>query len=159
MFAEYDTPFRLNSETVCPGDILSFQCTVTGGHATVWQGSAFDCANSNNEIQFGHNQFNNTSTKSCNDGIIVGQSLYIEDNNYTSQLTITITTNMTGKTIQCAHDDGTSEKFIGNYTINYSKDSVCANLNGLNGGTSEPTPIVTGTRITSIHALKYSICI
>ena len=111
----------------------------------MWQGSAIDCNTSNNEVSLLHNRFNTTFTKSCNNGTIVGLSLYVEGNNYTSQLTIIITTNMIGKTIECAHDSGTSEELVGSYTVNYSKDSVCANLSDV---TSEPTLIMhmTGTR-------------
>ena len=141
-----DTFFRL--ESTCPGDTLTFQCTITGssGHATVtvWNGSAFECAESSNDISLLHSRFNTSFTGYCNNGSIVGQSLYAEDNDYTSKLTITITSNMTGKTIQCNYDNGTSVRLIGCYTINYSEDSVCANLSV---GINEPTPIVSGTRI------------
>ena len=142
MFA--DTFFRLNfSETIiCPGNTLTFECTVTEGHDTVWKGSALDCDESDDVIQLLYSRLNTTFKRSCNNENILVQILYIKDNCYTSQLSVMITSSMTGKTVKCARDNGTSEEVVGIYTINNGGDSVCANLSD---GISEPTLIVTGT--------------
>ena len=99
MFA--DTLSHLNfSGPICLGDTLAFECTVTGGVATVWEGSIFECNASNNEIVLLHSRFNSIigATRSCNDhGDIVAQGVHIENNQYTSQLNVTLNSNMIGK--------------------------------------------------------------
>lgn len=32
------------TDCVCPGDVVTYECTVCGGLVTVWGGSAFQCA-------------------------------------------------------------------------------------------------------------------
>ena len=42
--------------------------------------------------------------KTCNNGAIVGRSLRVEDNSsYTSQLNVTVSSDMFGESIECAH--------------------------------------------------------
>ena len=53
----------------------------------------------------------------CNDGAFVGQSLRVEDNYYTSRLNVTITPDMTGRSITCIHDNGTTTDIISRQTI------------------------------------------
>ena len=98
------------SGCVCPGDILSYECTVTGTErgATIWTGSAFNCY----EIVLYHYRFNTGTNRTCNNGAIVGRSLSIEGNNYTSQLNVTVKPDTAGKTIGCIHDNVTHEIFI-----------------------------------------------
>ena len=47
----------------------------------------------------------------------MGQTLRVENNRYTSQLNITVSPEMIGETIECAHDHGTTNT-IGSLTIN-----------------------------------------
>ena len=94
-----------SNECRCTSDILTFECTVMNGLATSWNGSAFSCANSQSEIRF----FNITATdETCNDGMITGRVIRHQDNNYTSQVNVTASTDLTGKSIECARlsDDG-----------------------------------------------------
>ena len=102
------------SECVCPGDILTHECTVTGGVSTVWTGNAFNCQSSNNEITLLHSCFKsaNGTSRSCNNGAIVGQSLGVQGDNYTSQLNVTITPETAGKTIMCIGDNGKTTMLI-----------------------------------------------
>ena len=91
----------------CPGDNLIYRCTVYGdvNGATIWNGTAFNgCAL--DEILLLHRHFTPTEgpTGICNNRDIVGQSLGIQGNNYTSQLNVTITPSTAGKTITCAYD-------------------------------------------------------
>ena len=46
----------------------------------------------------------------CNNGDIVGQSLGVQGDNYTSQLNVTITPDMVGKTVMCVYDALTGEQ-------------------------------------------------
>ena len=41
----------------------------------------------------------------CNNGIIVGWSVGVENNSYTSQLNITVGSDLIGKDVECIHDD------------------------------------------------------
>ena len=46
------------SDCVCPGHELRLECTVVGGAATNWRGSAFDCLEVQlTEIVLRHSQF------------------------------------------------------------------------------------------------------
>ena len=102
---------------VCPGDTLTFECTVTGGGTTIWTGSAFDCSSKNNEKLLRHSQFSHGKSTSgyCNNGAIVARSHSVEGNNYTSQFNVTVTPGIGGKTIQCAH----SGEYI-NYLLSWT---------------------------------------
>ena len=102
------------TECSCPGDILTYECNVTGtlGGATVWRGAAYDC--SLYEITLLHSRFADGTFGVCNDGDIVARSLSVEGNNYTSQLNINVTSNIAGKTIDCVDDD------TSNTTIQFS---------------------------------------
>ena len=76
---------------------------------TIWTGSAFnyDC-----EIILLHSRFDTGTSGICNNGAIVGRSLSIEGNSYTSQLNVTVTHDTAGKTIECASDNGTYYKHL-----------------------------------------------
>jgi hypothetical protein len=102
------------NECVCPGDKLTYECTVQGSDtgATIWTGTAFSGCQQN-EILLLHRQFTpigSGSTRTCNNGAIVGQSLGVLGNHYTSQLNVTITPETAGKTITCAYDALTSDQ-------------------------------------------------
>jgi hypothetical protein len=107
------------NDCVCPGDKLTYRCTVQGSAvgATIWNGTAFSGCQQN-EIFLQHWQYTPTGGPAsiCNNGAIVGQSLGVQGNNYTSQLNVTITPETAGKTIMCVYDD-----LIGNQpTIKFS---------------------------------------
>jgi hypothetical protein len=98
---------------VCPGDKLSYECTVMGGGLTIWTGSAFSCSSFRNEIVLRHSSFGGTGTYwMCNNGAIEARSLSVEGNNYTSQLNVTVTPDTAGTTINCSHDNFTHKILI-----------------------------------------------
>ena len=106
--SEAITGFETVNECVCPGDRLTYRCAVQGSAngATVWCGTAFiGCLQ--NEILLQHRQFTPTGgpAETCNNGAIVGRSLGVQGNNFTSQLNVTITPDTAGKTITCAYDE------------------------------------------------------
>ena len=85
---------------VCPGDTLTYECTATGQDGlTIWTGTAFECSFSN-ELVLLHSRFTSASGL-CNNGDIVARGVSVEDNNYTSQLNVTVTSETAGKTIEC----------------------------------------------------------
>ena len=95
---------------VCPGDTLTYECTVTGGAVIVWTGSAIHCPYTSDEIVLIHGRFN--GSKLCNDGAIVARSLFAECNYFTSQLNVTITPDIAGKRVVCLHFNGTHDILI-----------------------------------------------
>lgn len=82
-----------------------FTCTIVGDGITQWDGTAFDCTNSNNEILLSHNNFPNGANGLCNDGQITGRSLSVENNCYTSQLSVNTSAAFNNKTIRCIHNN------------------------------------------------------
>ena len=95
------------------------------GGATVWSGTAFDCPN--NEITLLHSVFKSghRAFGICNNGAILAWSLQVVDSYYTSQLKVTLTSDVVGKTIMCinvfnltsevVHFATTIENTTGNY--------------------------------------------
>ena len=73
----------------------------------MWQGAqVFDCPDFSNEILLRHNNFGSLVMGECNAGAIVGRSLRVDGNCYTSQLSIEYSERLNGKNIICAHDNG-----------------------------------------------------
>jgi aerobic-type carbon monoxide dehydrogenase small subunit (CoxS/CutS family) len=111
----------MRSNCICPGYTVTFaECTVVGRPVgtTVWKGTAFDqCVN--DELNLLHSHFGNQVQK-CNNGSIIVQGLRVEEDCYTSELTITVSSDMIGKTVQCIHYDVNREISIGTLIINYS---------------------------------------
>ena len=106
----------LTDECVCPGDSLQLTCTVAGGGTTVWRVGQ-QCT-----IVLDHLRFVNGVTMSCDDIVdapsVTGSSLSVVGDCYTSQVTITITSDLNGMSASCEHDDGTNNtEYIGNYQI------------------------------------------
>ena len=80
--------------------MLTYNCTVVGGGATLWSGTAFNC--STNEIILRHNQFNDGTSKECNQGAIIAQSIGVQDTCFTSQLCIIVSTALNNQTVKCS---------------------------------------------------------
>ena len=83
-----------------------------GGLGTVWSGTAFDCENSANGMVLLHSRFGLSDrdyTKTCNNGAISGRGVTASDSFYTSQVNVTISRDLIGKTIECAHYGGSSQ--------------------------------------------------
>ena len=55
----------------------------------------------------------------CNQGVIVGRGVSVEDMTlcYTSQLNVTVNSNIVGQNVSCFYDDLTRETLIGITTI------------------------------------------
>jgi hypothetical protein len=97
----------LTNDCPCPGQNLTFECTIVGGGTTVWQGAGvFDCPDFSNEILLRHINFGSSVMGECNAGAIVGRSLRVDGNCYTSQLSVAYSERLNRKNITCAHDDG-----------------------------------------------------
>ena len=119
-----------SSDCVCPGDILTYKCTIMSSFfgATVWTGGAL--SSTCPYIFLLHNRFH--SIKQCDNGTIVARSLSVEGNNYTSQLNVTITPNIIGKTVVCGYDNGTQYSIQHSIVIPSSGLSSCIDVDTTN---------------------------
>ena len=105
----------MNNDCICSGDTVTHECTVVGdnGGITVWTGDFFHCPNGRREIGLLHSDFTSVqgggsySTQICNNGNVVGRIVSAENSQYTSQLNVTLTSDIVGKSIVCAYDNGT----------------------------------------------------
>ena len=115
------------SDCVCPGHELRLECTVVGGVATVWTGSAFDCLALFNEIVLIHYRFASGTYRTCNNGRIIGRSINTTSDSdsikYISQLIIQLDENSTleGRTVKCVHYNLTHDIVIGTHVISYTR--------------------------------------
>ena len=94
------------ADCVCPGQNITYECTVSGGEFTLWN---FD-NNCSVVLNHDHREFEfSIQSRVCSDQArIVGQGIGIENNCFTSQLTVFMSSNFTGNTIGCyVHDERT----------------------------------------------------
>ena len=93
------------------------ECTITGGGATVWQGTIFDgCLNE--KITLRHSGFTSGIVihQSCGTRQpIVVRSVSVATGSYISQLLINISDDLNGKTIECANESG---QIVGSKQVN-----------------------------------------
>ena len=95
---------------------MTYECTVKGGTdgATVWRGSAFNC--SGNDIGIVHDP-DVSDSGSCNNGALVAQKLMATDGFYTSQLNVTISSDIIGRSVECAYSEEHTTSKIGTENI------------------------------------------
>ena len=85
----------------CPGDVLTTECINTGGVATVWRGTAFQCGNGVIILQ--HSQFGSPHNinVTCNNVAIIAQGLEVINDSYISQLSVTVSPELNNTTVEC----------------------------------------------------------
>lgn len=101
---------------ICPEQKFTYNCTVVGRNLTIWSGTVFmpGCE----EIILHHNQYeDHPEYRSCNDGAIVGQSIEVLNNSYRSNLTISVTSRLEGRTVICSAADKSNITIIGSTTL------------------------------------------
>ena len=85
------------------------ECTITGGAATVWQGTIFDSCQ-NEKINLRHSLFNTSGIEIQEPCTmrqpVIGRSVSAADGSFTSQLIVNISENSIGKAIECANNSG-----------------------------------------------------
>ena len=99
----------------CPGDVLTTECAIMGGGATVWQGSAFQCDYNNiDAISLRHSQFVESSKpkETCSNGAIVAQALGVVNGSYVSQLNVTVSLELNNTTVECVHSYNFTETLV-----------------------------------------------
>ena len=107
------------STCTCVGYDVTYECSVMHGSHTVWNGTAFDCASSGNDIILLHSRFNDEggTRATCNNGAIKGRSLRTAGRTYTSQLVVSVSSEMIGKSIVCTADDGLHATPVGRVSL------------------------------------------
>ena len=99
----------------CPGDVLTTECAIMGGGATVWQGTAFQCdSNNQNFISLRHSQFVESFKPEgiCSNGAIVAQALGVVNNSYVSQLSVTVSLESNNTIVECVHSHNLTETLV-----------------------------------------------
>ena len=66
-----NSAFTIVNDCTCPGYYSQYECTVTGGIATVWKGTVFNCPSNDDEIVLLH-AHSTESAETCNNGAIIG---------------------------------------------------------------------------------------
>ena len=107
----------ITNDCTCLGCNQIYECQVLGEGATFWKGTAFDCLVTNNEIILFHS-INSTSQRECNNGAVTGHLIHADNNLYTSQLTVRVSSEMIGRSISCIHDSGGATNAIGSSLLN-----------------------------------------
>ena len=98
------------SGAACPGVVLMFVCDINGPGNTIWNGTAFYCPSKSNEVILRHSQFNTESgtSGSCNDRTLIkARSLGVINSCFSSQLNVTVTSDLNNRTIRCSHSSDT----------------------------------------------------
>ena len=113
------------SKCTCPGDVVVYNCHVSGIGFTIWRGTAFaECTNS--QILLRHFAFGESDGTMgfCNGGAIVGRSLRdsADNSTFSSELTINLTSStldLVSRTVECAYQtiDGRNITIIGSSAI------------------------------------------
>ena len=109
--------------------MVIYECTVSGGEGDaatfVWRGGAFHCKHSSNENEIilisNHQSSPENASKSCNNGDIIGRSVTVKNTsygiNYTSQLYVSLTSDLVNSWIECVYDSGFNESLVGSLNI------------------------------------------
>ena len=106
----------INNDCIRPCDTVTYECIVFGdrGGFTVWTGDFFvHCPNNKTEMILRHEVSDSEfidQLQMCNNGSIVGWIVRVENGTYTSQLNVTLTSDIVGRSIECAYDNGTTHR-------------------------------------------------
>ena len=89
----------------CPGDSLTYTCTVVGGGATQWSGICSGISS----ITLLHAQFGDgTAVSECDSQSIVGRGVSVVTgpgvNCYISKLSFNASSDLNGRTVECNRD-------------------------------------------------------
>ena len=97
--------------------MLTFTCTAVGPGSTLWEGSAFECNENGDGILLRHERFATGVSGTCNNGAIVGRSLEVVDDCYTSQLNVTVSSDLNNKTLVCTNSGNAGVNTIGSTAL------------------------------------------
>ena len=96
------------SSCICPGYEAVFECIVTGGGATTWNGTAFETCSNGNEIVLRHSIFNQSGwSQYCGDsGPIIVHTVSVMNETFTSQLVVNVSQSLNGTNVECSSSSG-----------------------------------------------------
>ena len=102
----------VNNDCIRPCDTVTYECTVFGdqGGFTVWTGDFFIHCPNNKTVMILQHEVGEASEfidQTCNNGSIVGRIVRVENGVYISQLSVTLTSDIVGRSIACSYDNGT----------------------------------------------------
>ena len=115
-------------DCACPGENVSYTCTAVSGVITVWGGTALMNCAVGNDISLRHHDFENAEGE-CNNGAIIGYSIEMTNNSYTSRLDVRLSDDLQGRTITCSveydrdNNPSTVTVYVGNDTLTVSSQS------------------------------------
>lgn len=109
------------SRCFCYGDVVTYECTVCVDFATVWEGTAFQCASG--EIILTHQQFG-TAASSGVCGQIVGRGLFGQNRCYTSRVNVTFDRSLEGESVICSDEDGRQSREVGSLLLQASRGNA-----------------------------------
>ena len=90
----------------------------------MWQGTAFNCPQSSNEIALRHAQFLD-SVGVCNDGAIIAHAdSILSPDCFVSNLTVHITPALEGRTVRCEYDSGASVQIVDSITLTVTRSEL-----------------------------------
>ena len=109
-------------DCACPHSVLTYTCTTVGQGVTLWEGTAFNCPSTANQIILRNSQFASGGTGTfgaCNDGNIVAEGVRAdsEDNRHTSQLNVTVSARLDGLSIKCVYNSDEGVNTVGEATL------------------------------------------
>ena len=109
------------SDCMCPGQTIIYEYSIVGGVFTVWSGTIMEpgC-----EITLRHIDFP-FERGICNNGAVIGQGVEVNNNCYTSQLTIFLTPDLDQRTVQCSVDTGASVTVMGVAQLLLTTGIIC----------------------------------
>ena len=112
---------KLIDDCICPGQRVTYECTVVGGVVTVWSGTIMeiDC-----EIILRHYIIYLNSYRTCNNGAVIGQGVEVNNNCFTSQLTVLLTPDLNQRTIRCSVVTGDEIIAIGVAQLLFTTGSI-----------------------------------
>ena len=118
------------SGCTCPGYGIAYTCTVCGAETTttVWEGTAFQCPETSNEIALRHSQFTDQDSPEsgdCSGGSLIAYATGKEQNCYISQLNATVSADLNGSTIECSFE---ARGMNGFQTVNRSTVSITTGI-------------------------------
>ncbi|MCG8623599.1 MAG: hypothetical protein MJE68_16605 [Proteobacteria bacterium] len=115
-----DSELIATTDCILLGQNVTYECTTCTINAsfTSWNGSIMDPSGCT--ISLSHRtrlSFFNETMAICNEGMVVGQGLAINNTCYTSLLTVLVTPQVNGGNVSCFVDDMNNEQVLINTTI------------------------------------------
>ena len=106
----------VTADCVCPGRNFTYECSVVGALFTVWRGTVISAGC---EVTLFHSEFDDPGAARavCNSGAVVGYNIGVENNCYTSNLDVLVSSGLNGRTVECIMDDGVTNTLIDTATL------------------------------------------